>query len=371
MQPTPGLAHSRPDPLQQTDEQLEFALRVGAVYPGVKVAHDATFEEVWDLFLESGFLYPEKVSRLDPVLPEIRHTVRTLIEANGCCFATVVLRDAATVDAHMSIVQTHERTWMVQHLAARPMSARRFDASARLTLGFTYYGRMRPDIGWVKMFFRPNNPWPSRVFGGFARRIADAPTSDLRTWRYLTASTAGPAAGTPSGIAVHPADASELPLVAEWFGARGRTVEVEANDLDPRRLGLPVMAAAYSRKGLHRRRECLVARRAGVPCGFALLEISSLGLNLSELTNTFTVHTMNEEDQATRLALILAARRRYADLGRAQCVALDEGAGREAFETAGFTSTKDYSCFIFHRDHLGDMEEYFLNLFGVRRRSAE
>jgi hypothetical protein len=304
------------------------------------------------------------------VLPELQHTVRTLLEVNGSLLSTVVLRNEAAVDAHMSILRFHERTWMVQHLAAMPMTARGLDTSARLTLGFTYYGRLRKDIGWVKMFFRPNNPWPARVFGGYARRLGDVPTSDLRTFHYLPASTQAHDPTVSPDITVTSATPDDLGVVQAWFSSRGRLVEIEANDLRADAFALASLGAAYQSLGLRRQRECLVARRDRRIAGVALLDIASLGLNFSELTNAFTVH-MVDDDEDARLALIVAAKARYRDLGRPQCIALSEDEDLSAFASAGFAHAKDYTCWTFHRDHLAGMEEYFLDMFGARRRRAK
>ncbi|MBS1810144.1 MAG: hypothetical protein JST84_18430 [Acidobacteria bacterium] len=353
---------------QLSSVHQEYSRRVEVSYPGVKVARDVTFDDIWNLFLESGFLYPEKVARLESVLPEIQQTVRALLRENGKLTATVALREAQMLEAHMNILRWYENTWIVQHLAALPMSARTNCASARLTLGFTFYGRLRPDIVWSKMYFRPNNPWPARVFGGYARRINDPQTSDLRTFHYLVAATTDDSPKSLTGIEVYQAGEEDRGLIEDWFTMRGRTTEVQANQLQASDDGLANLSRAYEQAGLMRRRESLIAARNGRVTGFALLEIASLGMNFSELTNAFTVHLMDDTDAETRLALVESAKQRYAELGRAQCIALEEGDDLTSYEAAGFSRIKDYTCWTFHREHLAGMEEYFLTLFGARSR---
>ena len=127
-------------------------------------------------------------------------------------------------------------------------------------------------------------------------------------------------------------------------------------------------ARDYARFGILRKREAIVAERHGRAVGFALLEIASLGLNFSELTNAFTVHLLGDDREAQGV-LVRAAKHRYGQLGRTHCVALEEGEQLGAFESAGFKKLKDYACWTFHRTHLEAMEEYFVSLFGSRRRS--
>ncbi|HLK16870.1 MAG TPA: hypothetical protein VKT78_18825 [Fimbriimonadaceae bacterium] len=360
-------AFSGPRSFQLSDR--EYSRSVELAYPGVKAACDVTFDEMWTLFLDSGFLYPEKVSRLQPVMREIQNTVRSLLKANGNPMATVVVRNEQALDAQISMLRWYDKTWMVQHLAALPLSARERHASARVTLAMARYGRVRPDIHWGKMFFRPNNAWPSRVFGGFAKRVRDPQKSDLRVFHYLVAVTGDSSPEVPSQVRVRPAAESDFALIENWFTSRGRTVEVMANDLQPSRASLAHLSWGYCRVGLDRHRECIIAERDGRTTGFALLEVSSLGMNFSELTNAFTVFTL-EDDPETRLALVLSAKQRYGELGRGQCIALEEGDDLSSFEAAGFVKVKDYACWTFHRDLFGELEEYFIRLFETRRKRA-
>lgn len=336
------------------------------------MAHGVTFEDIWTLFLESGFLYPEKVERLAPVLPEIQRSVRALLESNGDLAATVAVPNGRGLEAQISMLRWLERTWMVQHLAALPLSSRTHDASAQITIALIYYGRLRPDIEWGKMFFRPNNAWPARVFGGFANRLNDPATSDLRVYHYLAACIEpGERGEAVPGVEVWPASSSEdFALVENWFRSRGRVLELQANELEAHRRGQPANTADYRAAGLERRREIVMAGRQGRATAFAILEISSLGLNFSELTNSFTVHAV-EDDPCARFALARAARATYAALGRRLCIGLEESDDLEAFQAAGFQAVKDYACWTFHRQHFADMEEYFINLFTARRRGEK
>lgn len=369
MQSNPSIDGAASKEFQLSGVQKGYSQQVEASHPGLRVAHDVTFDDIWTLLLDSGFLYPEKVARLEPVLPSIQQTVRKLLLANGNLMATAVMRNEKTLEAHMSILRWCEQTWIVQHLAALPMSARRLCASAQLTLGFTQYGQLRPDIVWSKMCFRPNNLWPARVFGGYAKRVTDPTTSDLRTFHYLVAPTAMSSSKLPAEIEVRAGGQEDKVMIEDWFTARGRTVEVQANQLQASCNGLEKLSREYEQAGLLRRRESIIAERNGRVTGFALLEIASLGMNFSELTNSFTVHLMDDTDDETRRALAEAAKKRYAEFGRTQCIALEDGENLSAYEAAGFSKVKDYTCWTFHREHLFGMEQFFRALFARRRKS--
>ena len=98
--------------------QIEQSRLVELSYPGIKLARNVTFDDIWTLFLDSGFLYPEKIEKLQPVMPELQATVRALLNANGHLLATAVVRDEHKLEAQLSMLRSYEQTWMVHHLAA-------------------------------------------------------------------------------------------------------------------------------------------------------------------------------------------------------------------------------------------------------------
>jgi hypothetical protein len=363
-------AHDRCD-VQSALTQFQLrAVEVERAYPGVAVARGVGFEEIWGLFLDSGFLYPEKVTRLEQVMPEIQRTKRALLQANGDLLSTVVVRYESMPEAHISALRAYQQTWMLQHLAALPFSARSLDASARVTLALTYYAELRKDVQWFKIFYRPNNAWPSRVFGGFATQLNSPESSDLRVFHYLVANTNSTSSKSSEQLHVRAANQADLPRIEEWFVSRARIVEVSANDLQVRQVRLESISQDFHRAGLVRQRELLIAERSERLTGFALLEVSSLGLNFSELTNAFTVHLI-EPDFETCRVLVAEAKRRYAQLGRSQCIALVEGEDLTDYKANSFEHIKDYMCWTFHRHHVSALEEYFIRLFGARHRRNE
>ena len=210
----------------------------------------------------------------------------------------------------------------------------------------------------------------SSVKAVYTLTITGPATSDLRTFHYLVAPTAASSSRLSAGIEVRAGGQEDKVMIEDWFTARGRTVEVQANQLQASCDGLEKLSQEYEQAGLLRRRESIIAERNGRATGFALLEIASLGMNFSELTNSFTVHLMDDTDDETRRALAEAAKQRYAEFGRAQCIALEDGENLSAYEAAGFSKVKDYTCWTFHREHLFGMEQFFRALFARRRKDS-
>jgi hypothetical protein len=330
--------------------------------PSVEGTQGVAFDEVWQFLQDSGFIYPEKLEKLAAEMPRIRQTMTALLGAtNSRIFKTVLFRKEGVIQGHLAAVRAYRNTWLIQHLAALRGGKALFAASV-LNQGLADYVEQLPEVVWIKMFYRPNNRWPARVFGTFARRLRDPALSDLRRYDYWSGPTRG-LSSISAGLRVRPAHRDELGEVQRLSIASGRIVGLQADDLSLDRVTLSELTGLFREVGLERRREVLVAERDSEILGVALLEISSLGLNLSELTNTFSVQ-LAQEDSNVRKALIAAARNRYAELGRMSCVALSEGPVHQDFEQMGFHKTKEYYSWTWHRSLIRSYHEYVGRLFG-------
>ncbi len=350
--------------LQERVRIADAILHMGS--PGVESASGLSFDAIWGVLQSTGFLYPEKLEKLTPVLPEIRNTISALLEKDHHLFKTVVFKRGEQIQGHLSAARIYRRTWVVQHLAAMKGGKALF-AARLMNLGLSEYLEQIPEMEWLKIFFRPNNKWPARVFGTFAKRVGEPTFSDLRTFDYWSAPTAEKGRAG-AGVEVRDAVTDDFAAVEAHFVERNQTVLLRANDLTRSRIPLLELRMLYEEVGLHRGRHVLVAERAGKGVGFALLEVAPLGLNLSELTNTFTLH-LDQPDPDARAALIEAARAFYGKLGRPVCFALDDGSGAQALSDAGFKTTKQYTCWTWHRSLLRRYYEYVFRLYGRERTS--
>lgn len=341
-------------------EQVRIANAILGI--GVESVHDAqgiSFGDVWNLLEETGFLYPEKVERLKPLLPQIQQTLETVLNQPNRVFKTLVYRRDEKIQGHLSTLRAYRRTWLIQHLAARKNSEAQF-AARMLNLGLAEYFDQIPQLEWFRIFFRVNNRWPARVFGTFARRMRDPTLSEMRRFNYMVASASGSFADAKHQI--RPANAHDLSQIEAYFVERRRLVSLDADDLYGAVLPLTEVSREYAQLGLQREREIyVVADSCQEVMGFMLLEISSPGLNLSELTNTVQVYSRDGNSDIKR-ALMHFARRRYHKAGRQSCIALADDGDVTDFENAGFTKTKEYNCWTSHRTLLHKYQEHIIRM---------
>lgn len=329
------------------------------VHSGWPTLRDGTgtgVDVLWNFLLDTKFIYPEKLKSMK--VEQVQETLTKLLERPNDVFKTTLVVSQGRIEGHASSVRAYRQTWILQHLAAR-LGKSAMTRGRMLNLAVIEYLEQIPGIEWVRIWYRPANRWPARVFGGFARRLTDRNLSDHRVYGYMVSPTShsGP---TPTDVSLRPSDAQDCHWIEAYFVGRRESVALRAEDLTNRHLFLPEVQKAYAEVGLSRRREIIVAERRGKPVGFAMLEISSLGLNFSELTNTFRVYTL-DDNRATHVALAGASRERFRELGFERCVALAQD-DAEAFAMSGFEQVKEYACWTWHRSQYQAFCEHVLRL---------
>ncbi len=354
------------DPLAVEDQSALAAAILHRTHPGLELPRTLSFDALWCFLRECGFLYPDKEQALRPLMPEIARTLAAALSRPDGPLRTLVFRSEGLLQGHLSALRAYRRTWVVQHLAARKEGPGKLEAAKALNVGIIDYLEQLPDAEWLRSWFRPQNRFPARTFGRFARLQFDPHRCDLRTYGYLTAPADADLPSRPPDVAVGNATAADWAEIRRHLVSSGRIAQLAAEDL----CSAPHLVDIdehYRAVGLTRRREALVARRSGRLLAFALLEISSAGLNFSELTNAFRVHAV-DPDPAGTTALAIAARRRCEELGRPLAIGLAEQPDLAAWGAAGFVLRKEYSCWTMHRSLFRRCADYVQRLYEHRAR---
>jgi hypothetical protein len=335
---------------QDMDESTRVRLAdriVASRYPGLSDGCRVPFDDLWRFFLDTRFIYPEKQANLAPLIPEIQRTIESLNARPTKLFKSVVALDGGRIVGHISSLRVYDRSWMSQHLAA---SVGRH-AGSLLNFGQVEVFEQNPDLEYFKAFFRPDNRWPARVFGAFAKTIKDARLSDLRSFSYFTIPITFSIVA-PGDIEVVECSEDELSVVERYFVQRERGLLLRSDNLTRRALTLSDLNAAYKKLGLQRRRRVLLAWRKGVPLGFALVEISSPGLNFSEILSAFRLFVLPEGESSARhvrISLLSSVLAIYRQAGRPAAVGLAPFEERAQWELLGLETHKIYTAWTCHR----------------------
>jgi hypothetical protein len=263
---------------------------------------------------EVGFLYAEKLSRLEPYLDEIKENWRRALQAGDRLHKIVTYNDPTSgAWASISTWRSTHGGWSTQHLvsAGDPL------ASRAVMLAEQEAEIQNEDHRSNQNWFRPNNRMPKRIFGSIVNSLG-AENASVDCYNYLEV-TPLKLSTCPEEIQVVEVDAwSQAELYDLAVETRGQ-VYADAEELDGTDFNLSKVDAEYQEVGLRRYRRAWLAldRESGRRLGAIIAYRGPLGFNFSFLESRADL-LVSADVQDDRLAdvvnqLISAATETYED----------------------------------------------------------
>ena len=140
------------------------------------ICNDVDLDALWNFFFETGFIYPDKYATIQKNKKQIKETYAKIYTHNPHIARHFIYQEKGTIFGHMAMIRFYESAWMIHHHAARKSA---LNKAGLIVLD--QIGRMINDshrlyslhMDYMICYYRPENKFPSRVFGGAARNIGD------------------------------------------------------------------------------------------------------------------------------------------------------------------------------------------------------
>ena len=269
-------------PLDALDQRtLKSLPRLSDVHTSYEVQVNAlSINQLFALYERTGFLYPGKAARLTPHLGQVRENWRRMLRGGESLLYVVSAGNEKSGRASIAVWRTTPHGWMSQHLVSEnnPLGSR------AVMLAGTAASILRGVDESYQNWFRPENRFPSRVFGSMVQTIGPAHSS-VQQHMYFALSRRL-ALPLESGIRVVPYDPSHKEALCAIAQASRGPIYVTAEDLAGD-VELRAVDELYRSVGLRRTRQVWLAypENGNEPIGAALAYRGPLGANFSYLEN--------------------------------------------------------------------------------------
>ena len=77
-----------------------------------------TFPQLWQFYLTSGFVYPDKKKQLAPYLTEISKNWGKLLDSSEDIFKLFVHERNGQIRSAIAVTRYYNKSWMVHHMAS-------------------------------------------------------------------------------------------------------------------------------------------------------------------------------------------------------------------------------------------------------------
>lgn len=274
-------------------------------YIGASVDMDA----LWNFFFATGFIYPEKYAFFEANKEEIKRIYDKLYGQSPHIARHFIYQDRGVILGHMAMMRFFENSWLIHHHAASKEESMRAGVAV-----LNQIGRFINDshsihsmhLDYVVCYYRPDNKFPDRVFGGLARSLKAPKECSLDTFAYFHYQPAVHLTqDLPSPWTVEAANKDDLLELACFYRHTSGGLMLEALDLTPDTAACHVLADEYRKLGFKKERLLFALKKEGDLKALAVVNISDIGLNMSNLTNCPTIIVLDYDVDADMLSRFL------------------------------------------------------------------
>jgi hypothetical protein len=271
------------------------------------VSREVNMASLWEFFFETGFIYPKKYAILSENKDIFKNTYKLLYQNSPELFANFTYQRNGTIYGHVSIIKAYQRSWMIHHLAAKPMGKRRTGLYVLNHILNYFDGLYRmPTIGmdYMIFYFRPDNKFPDYFFGGFCRELNDPKGCSMDQFAYIS-SPINAQKEIPDGWEISRCADKDIENLSQWYDRTSGGLMIKAFCLTRDTQGGELLEDAYARANLKRSYSLAKLSRAGKAKAYFLIDQSDNGLNLSDLLNSIKV-IVTDKDELSKDILLSA-----------------------------------------------------------------
>lgn len=261
---------------------------------------DVNLDELWNFFFETGFIYPEKYAYIEANKDKIKKTYETLYTQNSNIAMHFTYQDKGRILGHMSTLRFYQNAWLIHHHAARKSESLKagiamLDHISRFSNDSHNLFTMHMD--YLICYYRPNNKFPNRVFGGAQKHINDPEGCSVDSFAYLYYEcTAGTPHPLPDGWELTECSCDDLIELQNYYQHVSGGLMLKAFGLSPAHDNCQDLAKEYQKAGLTREVHVFSLKENGTLKAVLHLNISDAGLNMSDLTNGFHIMILDPDD---------------------------------------------------------------------------
>lgn len=276
--------------------------------PDTYMANQVNPDALWNFFFATGFIYPQKYYFLQENKDEFKKTLKKLYSQASNIAKHFISQERDQIQAHISMIRFYEKSWLIHHHAAISSPYNRGGLTVLNQIGRFVndsYHLYSLKMDWLFCYFRPDNKFPNQVFGGVTRNINDLKGCSIDKFAYTYADTDKRIpAELPGTWQIKETSEEDLMDLSSFYESISGGLMLEGLSLTSSQLEINDLAKEYDELGFIRKRLFFSLKQNNRLHMIFMINLSDLGLNFSELTNSITVFAINTTEITNRIIKI-------------------------------------------------------------------
>ena len=328
------------------------------------ISGEVDMEGLWRFFFESGFIYPKKYRLIQSYRNRFKETYRKLYEECPEVARHFTYQENGRISGHMSMIRAYRETWMIQHHAAITSGNKRAGiAVLNQIMQFLQDIHRLPSAKtkYVMCYYRPENRFPDRIFGGFARDLNDPRSCSLDCFSYLPHTTLSLQTPLPEGWALENGIDSHAETLQRFYQEHSGGLLLDVLNLEEGEDSY--LEKLYRRSGLTRRWRTYALTYRHSLYALMIANESNPGINLSELLNGIKILVTNPDNLPWEVlsAAIGRLASRY-DTDRVPTLIFPV----DYVKSKSIPSDKEYLLWIYDIQNVGRFKSYLKRKFRIQ-----
>lgn len=330
------------------DSQQRWVSLVGErLHPDTRIGSQYS-EQIWEVFLESGFFALSGKTAEDFNLSReaFFQAGVQLDAASARLGGRVVSVSPRGVECSVSTSKAYRHTWLMHQLARRRSDPQLVSRPVlrNVMLRSAEAACVDQDLRWVAAFCEANVRWLDGALLEFARPYQEKGLAFVRQFELMEGSP-DLFAPPPPGLTIRAPEPEEMPLLYQGLSEWRPRSYLEAFDLLPETFDLRAVTQLWSTRGMQRARAAWLAFQGETPVAAAIADLAEPGLNLFNILDGVRLVTLGPAaelapgaSEAALAALLRHAAGWYGEFGRDQFVYYREREDEGHTRLAGLTS---------------------------------
>jgi len=256
-------------------------------------------DALWKFFFDSGFIYPEKYLHLKSNKSTFKKTYQTLYEKKPNIARHFVHQDNGTILAHMSMIRLYRNSWLIHHHAARKTGGGKGGLAVLKQISRYVNEAHRlysSHLDFVFGYFRPENSFPRRYFGGAAKHIDNPKACSIDPFAYFHFQKSfDPQWDLASPLNINRTTDEDLEELNRFLEYVSGGLMAAALNLEPGCDNDENLTKEYESLGLRKERYLFSLRIKNSLKAIVMINISDIGLNMSEINNSIKIFIIDPE----------------------------------------------------------------------------
>jgi hypothetical protein len=264
------------------------------------ICNKVDMEELWNFFFTSGFIYPEKYELIQAKKEKLKDLYLKIYNQEPHIARHFIYQRDGVIMGHMGMIRFCYNSWMIHHHVASGDKAQW--AGIKVLGQLIRYANNVHSIAsahmrYVFSYFRSEKKFPRRVLGGLASHLGDARKCSVDKFTYL-AFDAGESAtpDLPDDWKLVNPDREDFRELEFFYEGRSNGLFLDAFDLHWPGTRESDLIEEYARFGFRKEKKIKCLKENGKLKAFYIVNISDLGLNMSDLTNCLQVIVLDQEE---------------------------------------------------------------------------